>query len=214
MTDTALAHSRHSAYLRWGKRALDVSIASCALLFAVPICAVVAVLIRWHFGSPVLYRAPRAGRGGVPFVLLKFRTMTDERDAEGTLLPDAMRLTRLGRWLRQWSLDELPELLHVLRGDMSLVGPRPLPVKYVPRYTAEQARRLEVPPGITGLAQTGGRNALSWDERFALDARYVDQCSLRQDLALLVRTVSVVLTRTGISHPGHDTMYEFSGTAR
>jgi lipopolysaccharide/colanic/teichoic acid biosynthesis glycosyltransferase len=205
---------RRSAYQRWGKRTLDVIGAACALILLAPVCLVVAALVRWRLGSPVLFRDVRAGRDGVPFLLLKFRTMTDERDAAGNLRPDGERLTTLGRSLRSWSLDELPELLHVLTGEMSLVGPRPLPLKYTPRYTPAQARRLEVAPGLTGLAQTSGRNSLSWEDRFALDAQYVERCSLVTDLDVLVRTGWVVVTRAGISHPGHDTMHEFLGTVR
>jgi lipopolysaccharide/colanic/teichoic acid biosynthesis glycosyltransferase len=165
-------------------------------------------------GRPVLFREERAGRRGVPFTLRKFRTMHDARDAGGRPLPDAQRLTPVGRLLRQWSLDELPELVHVLTGEMSVVGPRPLPLSYVARYSPEQARRLDVTPGLTGLAQVRGRNTLDWDERFALDVWYVDHLAPALDLKLLLMTVIVVLAREGVSHPGHATMHEFGGTVR
>jgi lipopolysaccharide/colanic/teichoic acid biosynthesis glycosyltransferase len=162
----------------------------------------------------VLFRQARPGRDGRPFMLVKFRTMTDARDARGELLPDDMRLTAWGRILRASSLDELPELWNVLRGEMSLVGPRPLLVSYLDRYTAEQSRRHEVRPGITGLAQVNGRNALCWEDRFALDVRYVDTCSFGLDTRILFRTIGNVVARRGISEPGQATAQEFMGSAR
>jgi lipopolysaccharide/colanic/teichoic acid biosynthesis glycosyltransferase len=203
-----------TTYARWGKRLLDVTVAAVMLLVLLPVLVAVAIAARVAHGTPVLFRELRAGRGGVPFTLLKFRTMSDERDASGRPRPDAVRLTRIGRVLRQWSLDELPQLLHVLAGDMSLVGPRPLPLSYVARYAPEQARRLEVTPGLTGLAQVRGRNGLDWDERFALDVWYVDHLTMWLDLKLLLTTVRIVATREGVSHPSHATMYEFSGRAQ
>jgi lipopolysaccharide/colanic/teichoic acid biosynthesis glycosyltransferase len=176
--------------------------------------AVVALIVRTQIGSPVLFRQARPGRDGRVFMLVKFRTMADARDERGELLPDALRLTTWGRLLRASSLDELPELWNVIRGDMSLVGPRPLLVSYLDRYTAEQSRRHEVRPGITGLAQVNGRNALCWEDRFALDVRYVDTCSFGLDTRILFRTIGNVVARRGISEPGHATAQEFMGSAR
>jgi lipopolysaccharide/colanic/teichoic acid biosynthesis glycosyltransferase len=196
------------------KRVVDVVGASAALVLLSPLLAVVAVLVRVRMGTPVLFRQERPGRYGRPFVMTKFRTMTDRRDAGGELLPDADRLTALGRWLRRTSIDELPELLNVVHGDMSLVGPRPLLMEYLPRYSAEQARRHEVRPGITGWAQVNGRNAVTWDEKFALDVWYVDHRSLRLDVEILGRTVSQVFSGHGVSAPGHATMEPFRGDER
>jgi lipopolysaccharide/colanic/teichoic acid biosynthesis glycosyltransferase len=196
------------------KRVVDVVGASAALVLLSPLLAVVALLVRVRMGTPVLFRQERPGRYGRPFVMTKFRTMTDRRDAGGELLPDADRLTALGRWLRRTSIDELPELLNVVHGDMSLVGPRPLLMEYLPRYSAEQARRHEVRPGITGWAQVNGRNAVTWDEKFALDVWYVDHRSLRLDVEILGRTVSQVFSGHGVSAPGHATMEPFRGSER
>jgi lipopolysaccharide/colanic/teichoic acid biosynthesis glycosyltransferase len=176
-----------------------------------PVLAVLALLVRAKLGSPVLFRQKRPGMDARIFELIKFRTMTDARDARGNLLPDAARLTPFGRWLRSSSLDELPELLNVLRGEMSLVGPRPLLVQYLERYSPVQRRRHEVPPGITGWAQVNGRNALSWEEKFALDVWYVDNRSLWLDVRILALTVGQVVFRRGISAPGEATMPEFVG---
>jgi lipopolysaccharide/colanic/teichoic acid biosynthesis glycosyltransferase len=195
------------------KRALDVLVAASALALLSPVLAVLWVLVRWRMGTPVLFRQTRPGRHGRPFEMLKFRTMTDARDAHGELLPDAQRLTALGRWLRRTSLDELPELLNVLQGDMSLVGPRPLLVEYLPRYSPEQARRHEVRPGVTGWAQVNGRNALSWPDKFAYDVWYVDHRSTRLDLQILWRTVAQVVSGQGVSADGHATMQPFTGDA-
>ena len=194
------------------KRLLDLVGASLALVVLSPLLAVVALLVRTRMGSPVLFRQSRPGREGRPFVMTKFRTMTDRRGPDGDLLPDAERLTALGRWLRRTSVDELPELFNVVRGDMSLVGPRPLLMEYLPLYTAEQARRHEVRPGITGWAQVNGRNAVSWDEKFALDVWYVDHRSTRLDLEILAKTVSQVFSGHGVSAPGHATMEPFRGS--
>jgi sugar transferase EpsL len=194
------------------KRAFDLlgSLIACVLLS--PVILVTAVSVSLAMGRPVLFRQRRPGLGGKPFTLYKFRTMREARDASGVPLADSERLTGFGRFLRSTSLDELPELLNVVRGDMSLVGPRPLLTEYMPLYTAEQARRHEVRPGITGLAQVSGRNVLSWEERFALDVWYVDNQSLGLDLRILVRTVGVVFARRGVSQEGHATMAPFEGT--
>jgi sugar transferase EpsL len=173
----------------------------------------VALLVRLVRGSPVLFRQARPGYLGRPFEILKFRTMTGVRDASGALLPDAERLTWLGRFLRSTSLDELPALINVLRGDMSLVGPRPLLMQYLERYTPEQMRRHEVKPGITGWAQVNGRNAITWDQKFSLDVWYVDNQSFWLDLKIIGLTIWKILTREGISQPGQATAQEFMGKA-
>ena len=194
------------------KRLLDVGVAGAGLVLLSPLLALIALAIRLRMGPPVLFRQTRPGRGGRPFELLKFRTMTDRCGPAGELLPDAQRLTWVGRLLRKTSLDELPELVNVLRGDMSLVGPRPLLMEYLPLYTPDQARRHEVRPGITGWAQVNGRNATTWDERFAHDRYYVDHRSMRLDLHILKRTVTQVLTGAGVSAPGEATMARFAGS--
>jgi lipopolysaccharide/colanic/teichoic acid biosynthesis glycosyltransferase len=196
----------------WIKRAADLVIAAILLVVMLPVIAAIAVAVRMALGSPVLFRQMRPGLNGRPFELLKFRTLSDARGPDGEMLPDAQRMTRLGRWLRRSSLDELPELINVLRGDMSLVGPRPLLMQYLGRYTAHQARRHEVRPGITGLAQVSGRNRLSWEDRFDLDVWYVDHRSLWLDLRILFRTVRKVVLGEGVSQPGHETAAEFTGS--
>jgi sugar transferase EpsL len=193
------------------KRILDLALVLPAVVLLSPVLVVVAILVRLKLGLPVLFRQVRPGLGGRPFTMLKFRTMTDARDGSGELLPDAERLTPFGRFLRSTSIDELPELLNVLKGEMSLVGPRPLLVRYLPRYTPEQARRHEVKPGLTGWAQVNGRNALSWEDKLALDVWYVDHQSFWLDVHIIVRTVVHILRRDGISQPGHATMEEFLG---
>ena len=191
------------------KRALDFSFAIIALcILAVPLM-LLALEIRRRLGGPVLFRQMRPGLCGRPFELVKFRSMTDARGPSGQLLPDGERLTQFGRFLRASSLDELPELWNVLRGEMSLVGPRPLLIEYMPRYSAEQARRHEVRPGITGWAQINGRNSLSWEEKFALDIWYVDNRTLWLDMKILGLTLKKVLRREGISAPGEATMPVF-----
>ena len=195
------------------KRAFDFLVSLAALLLLWPVLLVLAVLVRVKLGRPVLFRQQRPGLHGRPFTMLKFRTMTDARDTEGNLLPDGERLSSFGRSLRSTSLDELPELINVVAGDMSLVGPRPLLMRYLDRYTPEQMRRHEVRPGITGWAQVNGRNAITWDQKFALDIWYVDHHSLRLDLRILWLTVRNVLRREGISQAGEATMEEFFGTA-
>lgn len=195
------------------KRLIDLMVGSVALVLLSPVLAVVWLLVRIRMGTPVLFRQLRPGRYGRPFEMLKFRTMTDERDGEGMLLPDSQRLTALGRFLRRTSLDELPELLNVLAGDMSLVGPRPLLMEYLPLYSVEQARRHEVRPGITGWAQVNGRNAVSWTEKFELDVWYVDHRSVWLDLSIMARTLSQVIGGHGVSAEGHATMTPFTGNA-
>jgi sugar transferase EpsL len=194
------------------KRLLDVVGAAVALVLASPLLAAISIAIFVTMGPPVLFGQERPGLGGKPFRLYKFRTMRDARDGDGRLLPDHDRITRLGRFLRHTSLDELPELVNVLRGEMSLVGPRPLLMSYLDRYSAEQARRHDVRPGLTGLAQVAGRNELTWEERFRHDVWYVDHASAWLDLKILVKTALIVLRREGISHPAHATMPEFNGS--
>ena len=203
-----------ATYRTSGKRAFDLALVLLTTPCWLPVAVVVALIVRTQIGSPVLFRQARPGRDGRVFMLVKFRTMADARDERGELLPDALRLTTWGRLLRASSLDELPELWNVIRGDMSLVGPRPLLVSYLDRYTAEQSRRHEVRPGITGLAQVNGRNALGWEDRFALDVRYVDACSFGLDTRILLRTIGNVVARRGITEPGHATAQEFMGSAR
>ena len=202
-----------NVYRTWGKRLFDLALTIPGLVVALPLLALLALLVRVKLGSPVLFRQTRPGRHGRPFVCLKFRTMTDARDAGGQLLPDAERLTPFGRFLRDSSLDELPELLNVLKGEMSLVGPRPLLMEYLPLYSPEQARRHEVRPGITGWAQIHGRNAQSWEERFKLDVWYVEHHSLWMDIQILAKTVFKVFKREGVSAEGHATMRRFEGGA-
>lgn len=194
-----------------GKRVLDLALAVPALIVFAPVAAVVAVLVRLRLGAPVLFRQQRAGRGGRPVSVPKFRSMTDERSESGELLPDDERLPPFGSKLRATSLDELPQLLTVIRGDMSLVGPRPLPLTYVDRYSPRQAVRLEAKPGITGLAQVRGRNATTWPERLEFDVSYTENASLRLDLEILTRTVKTALFREGVNADGHVTMPEFMG---
>ncbi|MDI9369679.1 MAG: sugar transferase [Synergistota bacterium] len=194
------------------KRAFDL-VASLALLVLLsPLMLVVALMVRVKLGSPVLFRQERPGLGGGIFTMYKFRTMTDERDEEGDLLPDAKRLPPFGQLLRSTSIDELPELFNVVRGQMSLVGPRPLLTQYLERYSPEQARRHEVRPGITGWAQVNGRNAISWEEKFACDVWYVDNISFALDMKIIFKTIAKILAREGISQEGQATMEEFLGT--
>ncbi|WP_053411226.1 sugar transferase [Corynebacterium lactis] len=192
------------------KRGVDIAAATAGLVALSPVLGATALAVRLSMGSPILFRQQRPGLGGQPFDMLKFRTMLPVDPARG-LTDDASRLTRVGAFLRSTSLDELPELINVLRGDMSLVGPRPLLMAYLDRYTPRQARRHEVRPGITGLAQVSGRNGLSWEERFELDVRYVDSWSLLADAKILLDTVLVVLKREGINAEGQATMSEFTG---
>ncbi|MES2697365.1 MAG: sugar transferase [Verrucomicrobiota bacterium] len=194
------------------KRAFDLLIVVLAAPAWLPLLAVVGVLVRCKLGSPIFFRQKRPGRGAKIFEMVKFRTMTDARDADGKLLPDSVRLTPFGKFLRSTSLDELPELFNVLRGEMSLVGPRPLLIQYLERYSPRQMRRHDVPPGITGLAQVKGRNAISWEEKFEWDVRYVETRSLWLDIKILALTLKTVFVREGISAAGDATMPEFQGT--
>jgi lipopolysaccharide/colanic/teichoic acid biosynthesis glycosyltransferase len=203
----------HGWYRGFGKRAFDVVVAALGMLLLLPVCVAVAAVVRLTLGSPVLFCQRRPGLKGRPFTLVKFRSMTDRYDESGRVLPDGERLTAIGRFLRASSLDELPELWNVLMGDMSLVGPRPLLMEYLSRYSARQARRHDVKPGITGLAQVNGRNGLPWDERFELDVFYVRHLSFAFDLTILARTAWHVVARRGISQPGHSTAEEFKGLA-
>lgn len=195
------------------KRALDLVVTVPVLLVSLPVQVVAGVAIRRSMGSPVLFRQQRPGLSGEPFEMVKFRTM-HQPDPDRGLVTDEQRMTKVGTFLRSTSIDELPTLWNVVRGDMSLVGPRPLLMQYVDRYTPEQARRHEVRPGLTGLAQVSGRNAISWDDRFAYDVEYIETRTLLLDLRILFRTVQQVLRRDGIAAEGHATMSEFMGSAR
>lgn len=202
-----------SFYHLCGKRILDVAVASVLLVVFAPVMIAIWCLIRLTLGAPVLFRQRRPGYQGVPFTMLKFRTMQEGRDRFGHDLPDAHRLTALGRLLRRTSVDELPELLNVLRGEMSLVGPRPLLLEYLPRYSPEQRRRHDVRPGMTGLAQVNGRNDISWDAKFHWDLHYVDSVSLAMDVAILARTVATVFSFRGIGNTPDQPVEKFRGHA-
>jgi len=193
------------------KRVLDLVLTIPGLIVISPLLAAVALIIRIRLGRPVFFRQVRPGLRGEPFLVYKFRTMSDLRTADGRLLPDQVRLTGLGRFLRSFSLDELPELFNVLKGEMSLVGPRPLLMEYLSRYTPEQARRHDVLPGMTGWAQVNGRNALTWEQKFAHDVWYVDHWSMALDVRILAQTLVKTVLREGISQPGHATAEEFKG---
>lgn len=201
-------------YKRTGKRVCDLVVVVPGLIVASPLLLLLSVIVRLSMGTPVLFRQTRPGFKAAPFRIFKLRTMKDLRDDEARLLPDVRRLTRFGRFLRATSLDELPELLNVLRGEMSLVGPRPLLMQYLDRYSPEQARRMDLRPGVTGHAQVCGRNLVSWEERFRLDVWYVDHCTLWLDLKILFQTVGTVLKREGIVKEGHATMTEFMGSGK
>jgi lipopolysaccharide/colanic/teichoic acid biosynthesis glycosyltransferase len=204
----------NAIYCRFVKPAADRALAAIGLVALAPLIGILAILIRRRMGSPVIFRQPRIGLGDRTFNFLKFRTMTQDRNADGNLLSDADRLTRFGQFLRAASLDELPQLWNVVKGDMSLIGPRPLLPQYLSRYSQFQRRRHEVKPGITGLAQVKGRNALTWEQKFELDVWYVDHCSLILDLSILWGTAAAVFRRQGISREGHATMPEFMGSER
>ncbi|SJM72937.1 sugar transferase [Psychrobacter piechaudii] len=193
------------------KRLIDITASSVALVALSPVLAVTAYKVKKDLGSPVLFKQTRPGLNGKPFEMIKFRTMKDATDKDGNLLPDSERLTPFGQKLRSTSLDELPELWNVLKGDMSLVGPRPLLMEYLPLYNSEQARRHNVRPGVTGYAQVNGRNAISWEQKFALDTWYVDNQSLWLDFKILAKTVKQVLIKDGISAEGEATMSKFTG---
>jgi sugar transferase EpsL len=198
--------------MRLLKRTIDIGCSLLGLLLASPVIAVAALGIRFTMRAPVIFRQRRAGLGGRPFTLYKLRTMTEARDGAGTLLPEAQRLTSLGKLLRRTSIDELPQFVNALKGDMSLVGPRPLYVEYMSRYNAFQRRRQEVQPGITGWAQIHGRNAIAWEEKFQLDVWYVDHWSLWLDCRILAKTIRKVVLSAGITQENHATMPEFLGT--
>lgn len=194
------------------KRILDILLSLCGIIVLSPVLIILAVLVRLKLGSPVLFKQERPGKDEKIFTLCKFRTMTDARDEKGELLPDEVRLTKFGKFLRAASLDELPELFNILKGDMSVIGPRPLLVRYLPRYNAFQRRRHEVRPGLTGLAQINGRNALTWEEKFTYDIRYVENLTFAMDVRIFVGTIRAVLKREGISSETSATMEEFMGS--
>jgi len=202
---------KNKIYAYFGKRIFDLALTIPGLVVLFPILAVTALLVRIILGSPVLFRQQRPGLNEKPFYLFKFRTMTDARDTSGTLLPDAERLTAFGRFLRATSLDELPELFNVLKGDMSLVGPRPLLMQYLELYTPEQARRHEVRPGITGWAQVNGRNAITWQQKFEYDVWYVKHVQFSLDLVIILKTIQKVVMRRDINSTNHATMEDFKG---
>ena len=203
--------SSHEQYKNYFKRLFDLAIAVPLLIIFSPALVLIGFMVRMRFGKPVFFRQVRPGLNGQPFVIYKFQTMLYGLDEGGNLLPDAERLSRLGRFLRRMSLDELPEIYNVIKGDMSLVGPRPLLVEYLDRYTQEQARRHEVKPGITGWAQINGRNAINWEEKFKYDVWYVDNWNLWLDFKIISMTIVKVVKGEGISQPGHATMEEFKG---
>ena len=198
-------------YKRFVKRCLDFLLSLAALIILSPVLLLVAILVRCKLGSPILFKQERPGLHEKIFCMYKFRTMTDAKDADGNLLPDEVRLTKFGKLLRSTSLDELPELFNILKGDMAIVGPRPLLVQYLPRYNERQRRRHDVRPGFTGLAQVNGRNSISWPEKFEWDVRYVENVSFLMDLRIIAKTVKVVLRRDGISSETSATMEEFRG---
>lgn len=210
--DVRSLHPVGGFYRGYGKRLFDLAMTIPAMIILAPLMAATAVAVRLKLGSPVLFCQMRPGMNGTPFNIYKFRTMIDARDHDGRVLPDAERLTPFGKFLRASSIDELPELWNIIRGDMSLVGPRPLLLQYLPLYSAEQFRRHEVRPGLTGLAQVMGRNALTWDQKFEADIKYVDTYSFRLDAAIILRTVLKIITRSGISAPGDATMPVFKGS--
>ena len=208
-----MKHKPYGSYERFIKRPQDFLCALLATIVLSPVMLITAILVRIKLGSPVLFTQDRPGRNGKIFKLYKFRTMTDARDEKGELLPDDQRLPAFGQKLRSTSLDELPELLNMLKGDMAVVGPRPLLVRYLPRYNEHQARRHEVRPGFTGLAQVHGRNAISWEEKFDWDVKYVDHITFKGDVKIILETVRTVLKREGISGGESATMTEFMGSA-
>ena len=199
-------------YEKYIKRLLDVIISAVVCICLSPLLVILAILVRLKLGSPIIFKQQRPGKDEKIFSMYKFRTMTDERDADGHLLPDDIRLTRFGQKLRNSSLDELPELFNILKGDMSLVGPRPLLVRYLPLYNEKQKRRHEVRPGITGLAQVNGRNSISWEEKFDWDVAYVDSVSFAEDCKIILKTVKTVFRREGIHSDTSVTMEEFTGS--
>lgn len=198
-------------YEKYFKRLIDFTLSLIAIILLSPVIILVSVLVYFKLGSPVLFKQERPGKDEKIFKMYKFRTMTDERDEKGELLPDCVRLTVFGKWLRSTSLDELPELFNILKGDMSIVGPRPLLSKYLPLYSEEQARRHKVRPGLTGYAQANGRNSLNWEEKFVMDVEYVDNISFKGDVKIIFQTVVAVFRRSGISSAESVTMEEFKG---
>lgn len=212
MVEQQKKHKPYGIYERFVKRLLDIFCSLCVLLLFSWLFVILAILVRVRLGKPILFSQERPGKDEKIFRLYKFRTMTDERDAQGNLLPDEKRLTKFGKWLRASSLDELPELFNILKGDMSLLGPRPLLVQYLPRYSEEQHRRHEVRPGLSGYAQVHGRNAISWQEKFKLDVEYVDHITFLGDLKIIWETILVAFVRRdGISSNTSATMEEFMG---
>lgn len=209
-----LSNPKDNFYSVYGKRLFDLALTVPALVILSPVLVVLSLLVRLNLGSPVLFCQQRPGLRGRPFLLYKFRTMANAHDSHGNMLPDKQRLTGFGRFLRSTSLDELPELFNVLKGDMSLVGPRPLLMQYLQRYSPEQARRHEVKPGITGWAQVNGRNAITWEEKFQLDVWYVDNWSLWLDIKIIFLTIWKIFSREGINQAGQATMEEFMGNRR
>ena len=203
---------RINLYLRYIKRCLDIILSFLGIIVLSPVMLVTAFFVHIKLGDPVIFKQKRPGKNEKIFEMYKFRSMTDERDAKGKLLPDEVRLTGFGKKLRATSLDELPELFNILKGDMSVVGPRPLLVEYLPRYSAEQRHRHDVRPGLTGLAQINGRNAIGWEEKFKLDLLYVKKISFSLDIKILFNTVKIVLNRKGVNSKNSSTMEEFTGS--
>lgn len=196
-------------YRKYIKRLLDITLSIFALILLSPVILIASILVRIKLGSPVLFKQKRPGKGEKIFVLYKFRTMTSTKDENGNLLPDELRLTKFGKFLRSTSLDELPELINIIKGDMSIVGPRPLLVDYLPRYNEEQKHRHDVRPGLTGLAQVNGRNSISWEEKFTYDVEYTRKVSFLLDMIIVIKTILSVISRKGISSETSATMEEF-----
>lgn len=207
-----MSRGKNGIYCRYIKRLLDILLSGCALVALSPVLLIVAILVRTKLGSPVIFCQERPGKDEKIFKMYKFRSMTDERDEDGNLLPDEVRLTKFGRLLRSTSLDELPELWNIFKGDMSIVGPRPLLVKYLPLYNEEQRHRHDVRPGLTGLAQINGRNGISWEKKFQYDVQYVNEITFWGDMKILILTVTSVFKREGISSESSVTMEDFTGT--
>lgn len=207
-----MSRGKNGIYCRYIKRLLDILLSGCALVALSPVLLMVAILVRTKLGSPVIFCQERPGKDEKIFKMYKFRSMTDERDENGNLLPDEVRLTKFGRLLRSTSLDELPELWNIFKGDMSIVGPRPLLVKYLPLYNEEQRHRHDVRPGLTGLAQINGRNGISWEKKFQYDVQYVNEITFWGDMKILILTVTSVFKREGISSESSVTMEDFTGT--
>ncbi len=199
-------------YKYFFKRPIDFCLSLIGIVVLFPILAIVALLVRIHFGAPVVFKQERPGKNGKSFMIYKFRTMTNARDKNGNLLPDEIRLTKFGKLLRKTSLDELPELWNILKGDMSIVGPRPLLVSYLPLYNKEQKKRHHVRPGLTGLAQVNGRNAISWEEKFRYDVQYVDDITFMGDVSIVIQTIQKVVKSESVNSPNHATMEPFTGT--